>query len=248
MGEQPRSPEQQAEYDAAWWELEMDASVWWSLSKVSAMNAAMLLCGFNPNAPDAGDPENVTKHDDASRQTGPSEFRRLRTVLCDVEEASPQARTLAQWLQIARDRGLTIHSWIVEWLAATGNGAPLSSPASEIAAEEISSPRTQVLLSGISSPDIAAAFDGLNGWDEAQWKRYLADPPKWLESARMSKGRKQAGGSATWNPVILAAALYDKYPTAKKDALLLKLDAVFKKRGMKDWAPTWDDSSELMRG
>lgn len=124
LTEPPRTLEEQAEYDAARWELEIDASVWWSLSKISAIDAAMLLCGFNPNAPSAGNAENDTRYDDAGRQTGPAEFKRLRTVFCDVEGANPQSRTLQQWLALARERALTYHSWIDTWLAATGKDAP----------------------------------------------------------------------------------------------------------------------------
>ena len=113
----PRSPRQQAEYDAAWWDEGMDASVWWGLSNVSGIDAAMLLCGFNPNTPGAADDaEKVTHH----AETGPADYRRMRLVFCDVEQASPASRALAEWLAVAREKALTYHSWMDTWLAATG--------------------------------------------------------------------------------------------------------------------------------
>lgn len=151
LDEQPRSPEQQAEYDAARWDDAMDASLWWVLNKVPAIHAAMLLCGLNPHKQSEDEAERDTQYDDAGRKTGPGEYRRLRTVFCDMEEANPQSRTLRQWLTLARERALTYHSWIDAWLAATGKDA-LSAEASEPSAVLTDNVLRHTLTNGKSVP------------------------------------------------------------------------------------------------
>lgn len=92
----------------------------------------------------------------------------------------------------------------------------------------------------IPSPVIAAAFDSLNGWNEKQWERYLGDPPEWLKRARITPGRRGKGGAATWNPVIIAAALDDMRCARHK------LNAVFKNPAMKAWVSEWETKSEML--
>ncbi|MBP0629990.1 hypothetical protein [Cupriavidus sp. AcVe19-1a] len=145
LTEPPRTPEVQAEYDAAWWDGIMHAAVWWGLSKVTAPHAAMLLCGFNPNTHSPEDAERGTLYDLAGRQTGPGEYKLMRLVFCDIEEASPQSRTLAQWLAIAREKTLAYHSWIDTWLAATGKVAPsVQTPSPEATSKPSADPTDNV--------------------------------------------------------------------------------------------------------
>ncbi|OXJ37927.1 hypothetical protein CFB82_07215 [Burkholderia sp. HI2714] len=93
----------------------------------------------------------------------------------------------------------------------------------------------------LPSPVITAAFEGLGGWNEEQWRRYLGDPPKWLLKARRSKGVRGSRNAATWNPVSIALALKDD------GVPWLKLDAVFRKPALKAWREKWERDTELMR-
>ncbi len=89
---------------------------------------------------------------------------------------------------------------------------------------------------GVTKGAIINAFGGLH-FNQDQWDKYLASPPKWLEDCRVAKGNKKT--SATWNPVLIAAALFDKQIPIKK------LDAVFV--GLPEWADDWRLASEHMR-
>lgn len=95
----------------AWWDLSMDASLWWRRQAVRPRDAAMLLCGMNPLA--EGEPEITT-----TSHTGPRDFARLLAAFDDVDRAAPQPRSLDAWLQIAQHQGLTYHPWIDEWHSA----------------------------------------------------------------------------------------------------------------------------------
>jgi len=92
------------------------------------------------------------------------------------------------------------------------------------------------LLRGITKNEVISAFGGLH-FDDEQWRKYLASPPKWLEECRVAKGNKKT--SATWNPVLIAADLYDKKIPIKK------LDALFDM--LSDWAEEWREVSESFR-
>jgi len=80
------------------------------------------------------------------------------------------------------------------------------------------------------------AFDGLH-LDRNGWNNALSDVPKWIEPCRVSRGRKgDKSTSATWNPVLIAVALFDKNIPIKN------LDAVFVR--LPDWAEEWRETSE----
>jgi hypothetical protein len=102
-----------------------------------------------------------------------------------------------------------------------------AAPASKVATVERSITKQQVIN----------AFEGLhldrNGWDNA-----LSDVPKWIEPCRVSRGRKgDKSTSATWNPVLIATALFDKEVPIKK------LHAVFV--DLPDWADEWREAYAL---
>ena len=103
-----------AEYFIAWRDLDLDANIWWGLSRVAPYDAAMLLCYLNPRG--TFDPKAVTND-----ETGPDDFKRLLLVFNDVAEADkadPKPRTLRQWHTIAHDKGLKHHSWIDKYQKA----------------------------------------------------------------------------------------------------------------------------------
>lgn len=89
---------------------------------------------------------------------------------------------------------------------------------------------------GITKGSVIGAFEGLY-FDRDKWSKYLASPPKWLAECRVARGNKAT--SATWNPVLIASALYDRNIPIKR------LDAVFV--SLRDWADEWREVSETFR-
>jgi hypothetical protein len=84
----------------------------------------------------------------------------------------------------------------------------------------------------LTSGDMAALLDGIEGRDEAGWQRMLADPPKWLDGARVARG-SPGRAPAAWNPVALALALQSR---RAPDA---KLNAIFAHGLAARWADEW---------
>lgn len=99
----------------------IDADYWWAISSLTAREAAMLLCQFSP-MDDANDPATTT-----TNETGPEDFKRLLRVFEDVEKSNPEARTLRQWLAVARDKETKYHSWIDEYVAGMLSENPADS-------------------------------------------------------------------------------------------------------------------------
>ncbi|MDC6177538.1 hypothetical protein [Ralstonia solanacearum] len=130
LTELPRAPTDQAKYIAARWNLSMHAEHWWDLESVTPEEAASLLYGVDPHDKQR-DPSSATW----PHETGLSEHAVILRTLEGAERIEPRHRALAQWLQIARDRGLKVHSWIGEWLTASGKGMRSTPPPSDATAE-----------------------------------------------------------------------------------------------------------------
>lgn len=90
---------------------------------------------------------------------------------------------------------------------------------------------------GITKRKVILAFEGLHFDTDEKWSKALASPPDWLKDCRVEKGNKKT--SATWNPALIAAALFDKKIQIKK------LDTVFV--GLNDWADEWREASVSFR-
>lgn len=103
------NPNRQVEFAAAWWDVTMDASAWWSAESISPSNAAMLLSRRNPNSESL-----ETAETNSNDEMGPDDFRRLKNMF---EGALDTRKTFQAWIAYARERGLKIHSWISEWEA-----------------------------------------------------------------------------------------------------------------------------------
>ncbi|MDO8264666.1 MAG: hypothetical protein Q7T21_15785 [Gallionella sp.] len=136
------------------------------------------------------------------------------------EELSPE-----EWLSFAGSLGIA-PSWrqlgIESGLLTDGQ----PEPAAKVKAVERSITKQQVIN----------AFDGLHFKDRNGWNNALSDVPKWIETCRMVPGRKGDNSmSATWSPVLIAAALLDKGISIRK------LDAVFLK--LPEWADEWREKS-----
>ena len=100
---------------------------------------------------------------------------------------------------------------------------------------------SQSVKRGISKSAVINAFEGLR-FNRDQWSKYLADlnSAPWLKDCWVSPpGAKGSRISRTWNPVLIAVALYGKEITVRK------LDAVFV--GLNDWADEWQEASASLR-
>lgn len=91
---------------------------------------------------------------------------------------------------------------------------------------------------GITKSAVINAFQELY-FDRDKWNKYLGDPPDWLKECRVMPGVQGNKTSATWNPVLIAAALFDKGISIRK------FDAVFV--SLKDWADEWREVSASFR-
>ncbi len=92
---------------------------------------------------------------------------------------------------------------------------------------------------GITKRKVAIVFADLH-FSYGRWMKNLASPPNWLltEGIRVAKGNKKT--SATWNPVLIAVALFDK-----PKITIRQLDAVFV--ALSDWGDEWREASEGFR-
>lgn len=91
---------------------------------------------------------------------------------------------------------------------------------------------------GLVKTMIAIKFHGIH-WDELRWNKNLANPPKWLEECRISRGTKSKNNPSVWNPVEIAICLLDK------GISITKLDAVF--INLKKWREEWEEKSAYLR-
>jgi hypothetical protein len=111
-----------------WYGVMLEADHWAALGDIAPIDAAMLLCRFNPNE---------TSYDDAKLTTTdelkPEHLIRLAQRLADIDKADHRPRTLRDWRQTARGLGLAYHSWIDGYMEATTPPAP---PATDTAPPE----------------------------------------------------------------------------------------------------------------
>jgi hypothetical protein len=92
---------------------------------------------------------------------------------------------------------------------------------------------------GITKQQVINAFEGLH-FNRDQWTNALGkNIPNWLKECRVDRGKQGSKLSATWNPVLIAVALFDKKIPIKK------LDIVFV--SLKDWAEKWQEASASIR-
>ena len=95
--------------------------------------------------------------------------------------------------------------------------------------------KVEAVKPGITKGAVINAFEGMH-FDRDKWSKYLGDPPDWLKDCQVMKGKQGDNKvSATWNPVLIAAALLDKKVDKNK------LNAVFVQ--LKDWADEWREAS-----
>ncbi len=102
-----------------WHDGTLEADHWAALGDIAPIDAAMLLCRFNPNEDSYDDARQTT-----TDELGPEHLVRLAQRLADIDKADHKPRTLRDWHQTARGLGLTYHSWIDGYIEATTPPAP----------------------------------------------------------------------------------------------------------------------------
>ena len=111
-------PEGQSAADAsiyahAWYDSVLNAASWWVADDVTAGEAALLLCEFDPLKFAAADADKIT-----TSQTDPDDFLVLRRAFEGIGRMNKEQRSLNQWRLLAIERGLKYHSWVDDYAAA----------------------------------------------------------------------------------------------------------------------------------
>jgi hypothetical protein len=117
-----KSEAEQRDEVLGWHDCFMHASMWLNLASVKPDEGAMLLCRIDPHERnwqgDAPDPENIYVDDD---QTSPDRYRVMKRAFEDVAETNPKPRTLLNWREVARRKGMRYHEWIDEYSPITAD-------------------------------------------------------------------------------------------------------------------------------
>lgn len=150
-----------------------------------------------------------------------------------MERGYLMSKNIRTWVGVPEVDWHTV--WCSEWRKLGQTEAKEeSAPHDTLAARE-------AVGRSITKQQVIDAFEGLHFHDRGGWRNALEDVPQWIEPCRVTPGRKGDNStSATWNPVLIAAALIDKGIPLKK------LDAVFIGLG-KDWLDEWEEASASSR-
>lgn len=89
-----------------WYDATIGAGNWFAMSDVSPVDAAMLLCQFNPNT---DNPERAEQFE--NEDISPGHLKQLRRRFEDLQKTEPRHRSLVDWLEFANEAGLKHHSW-----------------------------------------------------------------------------------------------------------------------------------------
>jgi hypothetical protein len=99
------------EYFSGWCDATLQAEHWFSMPAVGPTEAAMVLCGFNPN-----EDEFQTAVRSRSPEIPNGALRDLEQQLQAEERVRPGSRTLQQWFELVRQRGLKAHPWVERYI------------------------------------------------------------------------------------------------------------------------------------
>lgn len=125
----------------------------------------------------------------------------------------------------------------IEWARSKGRG--LDAKFDALIANSKPTVKRETVTQGITKGAVINAFGGLH-FDRGQWTKALGkNIPDWLMACRVSSGKQGSKVSATWNPVLIAAALIDK------QIPINKLNGVFVH--LKVWADEWREVSASFR-
>ena len=223
-----------------WHNVTLEADHWAALGDIAPIDAAMLLCRFNPNE---------TSLDDARRTTtdelGPEHFVRLAQRLADIDKADHKPRTLRDWHQTARGMGLVYHSWIDGYMEATRPPAlpvvDTATAAPVAVAASVEPAKAAPVKAGLLTREIADIFDGINGWDSKRWTKNLSSS-KWLHPARTGLGGAGVA-SSVWNPLTLAQLIHAREKGSRpREQLMKTLNSRFDRNAV--LMPWRDDCNE----
>ncbi|WP_210546755.1 hypothetical protein [Rhodoferax sp. PAMC 29310] len=113
---------EEAEFAISWIESITRADHWFSMPVIDPLEAAMLLCQVNPNeaTEDVFLRLETYREDGASIESSPQDHKEILQQLQTLQRHDSTPRTLIQWWQAAKDRGIKHHSWIDRYIKATG--------------------------------------------------------------------------------------------------------------------------------
>lgn len=215
-------------------ELFNQLAFWLPLPRWTLYQAADLIVGRVPNRQSSdkleflGDLNILLSTDGLREKACIHNVQDTKERILDAAQAGDKDRlSPKEWISFASDLGIT-PGW---YQFAIENGL-LTDDQTEPAA------KVEAVKRGITKQQAINAFEGLH-FDRDKWSKRLADPPDWLKECRVTPGVQGRRTSATWNPVLIAAALIDKEIGIKK------LDAVFVR--LKDWADEWREASASFR-
>lgn len=239
-----------------WWNGSLDANTYWHQTAVSYGDAAKLLSGHNPKKTTDEDAQCTTMFDNTrtiTRRITPEDYKRMR------DEFSARAhnetdRNLAYWLNVAQSKQLRYHGWIDEWLKAMGtevaadesavdSRSPAEGQAVGLQSEAAQAEREEstTTIAGLTRAAVLAVDWPLKArFNQDSLDNALSDPPKWLEPAREMPGKPGKGGSAIWNPVLLAVALIEQ-----NYATQTALEKFFASQ-LPAWLDAWNTAKESL--
>ena len=163
-----------------WYDHSLEADHWVALGDVSPIDAAMLLCRFNPNDETYENVKLIT-----SDELKPEHLVRLVQRFTDIRESDPMPRTLRDWHQRAKELGLKYHSWI------DGYMKPTTPPAASAQTETFKAGEELDYSLMATRKQLLDAFEKW-GYMRAAWFDDLKSR-RWLLHARRIKGRGQRG-------------------------------------------------------
>ena len=114
-----RTEQEQAEYEAAWFDATLDAAGFFAMENVTPVQAAMLLCRFSPHDETLRDAETST-----TDETTPDDFKRLMVTFDERAAARPRNRSLPDWMAVAAGAGRKTHSWAARYAKHHGLFGP----------------------------------------------------------------------------------------------------------------------------
>ncbi|WP_297326108.1 hypothetical protein [Nitrosomonas sp.] len=128
-----------------------------------------------------------------------------------------------------------------KWYHSKGLGIDLSVVKSDLEVMDknaVSNSAKAETPKSISTQQVADVFQELHYGSKRKWKKYLADPPGWLNKCRLSKGTKGSRKeSGIWDPVKIALELLDKGVSEAE------LNILFKKPMLRNYADEWKDQT-----
>ena len=101
---------------------------------------------------------------------------------------------------------------------------------------------------GLFTSDLAIVLGRkkVAGWDIAEWKNNLEDPPDWLRAHRLSLGKRGNDSyQSRWSPLAIARALVDGPCGKRQKASVDAFDAVFASSELAPWREPWRIFREL---